>query len=259
MPTLAETQALFRLAVVTGHATGVVPLLENNRQKRLAIHRRNYQSSLVHALLGKFPAVAWLAGTPFVTEAATSFVEQHPPQRPCIAEYGETFPRFLSTRPGAERTPYLEGFAALEWHIGHMTIAVTEQPITIEEISLVDPETLSGMRLRLQCGARYLRASWPVDELMKLYLSDGAPDHLVFDPAEVLLEIRGSRGEFHMSRLEEPEFRFRECLVHGLSIGAAAEQAMDTHDQFDVGASLVRLITEGLAAAITTCDPGEDS
>ena len=136
MPTLAETQALFRNAVVTGDAAGVAPLLEVSREKRLAIHRRNYQSSLVHALLGKFPAVAWLTGTPFVTEAAASFVEQYPPERPCIAEYGETFPRFLSTLPGSDRTPYLEAFATLEWHIGHITIAVADQSVTLEQISI---------------------------------------------------------------------------------------------------------------------------
>ena len=78
MPTLAETQALFRNAVVTGDVAGVAPLLEVSREKRLAIHRRNYQSSLVHALLGKFPAVAWLTGTPFVTEAAASLCRAIP-------------------------------------------------------------------------------------------------------------------------------------------------------------------------------------
>lgn len=258
MSTLAETQALFRNAVVTGDVAGVAPLLEASRQRRLSIHRRNYQSSLVHALLGKFPALAWLTGTPFLTEAANAFVEQHPPDRPCIAEYGETFPKFLSTLPGADWTPYLGAFAMLEWHIGHITIAVAEQFLTLEQISSVDPEALAETRLSLQRGARYLRAPWPVDELMKLYLSDGAPDNLVFDPANVFLEIRGSRGEFDISRLQEAEFLFRESLVQGLPIADAAEQAMDSDASFDAGASLVRLAAEGLVIGIGDRSKGDD-
>lgn len=257
MPTLADIQALFRSAVVTGDVGGASSLLDD-RHKRLAIHRRNYQSSLVQAILGKFRAVTWLAGEPFVTQGATSFVEEHPPQRPCIAEYGETFPRFLSMRPGAERMPYLQNFATLEWHIGHMTLAVPEAPLSTEEISRIDPESLTEVRLNLQRGVRYLSAAWPVDSLMSLYLTGTAPDRLVLNPEDVFLQIRGSRGEFHIARLEASDFAFRERLVQGLSIGAAAEQVMDIHESFDVGASLVRVITEGLAVAITRFDQEVD-
>jgi hypothetical protein len=251
VPTLAETQSLFRRAVVAGDAAGVAPLLEMRWRKRLTIHRRNYQSSLVNALLGKFPAVTWLVGTPFITEAAECFVELHPPQKPCIAEYGDMFPGFLSARSGAASLPYLEGFAALEWHIGHVTVAVEQLPLTIGEISAVDPEKLPDLRLALQPGVRYLRAAWPVDDLMKLYLTCAAPDRLVFDPADVFLEIRGSRGEFHMNRLEEAEFRFRECLVDGLPIGDAAEHAANVIDAFNAGTSLIRLISEDLVIGMT--------
>jgi hypothetical protein len=50
---IADTQSLVRRAVVTGDATRVVPLLIGGRDagKRLAIHRRHYETSLVTALL----------------------------------------------------------------------------------------------------------------------------------------------------------------------------------------------------------------
>lgn len=183
MFTLAETQARIRDAVITGEMTDSAAVLDDRNEKRIAIHRRNYQSSLVEALLGKFPAVVWLAGAPFVAEVAKCFIDQFPPQKPCIAEYGENFPEYLSTRPGAERMPYLKTFAELEWHIGHMAIAIPEPH-----------------------AVRYLRSSWPVDELMKLYLTDSAPDRLEFAPCDVFLEIRGARGEFQFDRLPKAEF-----------------------------------------------------
>src|SRR5260370_9183453 len=102
MPTLAELQSGVRDAVIEGKSTGIASLLVGGRdgRKRLEIHSRHYETSLVDALVGKFPATGWLVGAPFVTETARHYVHQRPPDVPCIAEYGEEFPQFLAERPG---------------------------------------------------------------------------------------------------------------------------------------------------------------
>jgi len=98
---LADIQLFFRNAVVTGDVAHIRALLSDatDPENGLGIHRRNYEVSLVTALLTKFPATVWLAGTSFVTEAARDFIRHHPPQAPCIAEYGDEFPRFLAGFP----------------------------------------------------------------------------------------------------------------------------------------------------------------
>ena len=252
MPTLAETQALFRHAMVTGDFSGVAGLLDGRFQKRIAIHRRNYQSSLVDALLGKFPAVAWLVGIEFVREAAETFIEQCPPQKPCIAEYGEKFSEFLSTRPGAELVPYLQKFAELEWHIGHMAIAIPERHVAITEMSSIDSEKIPELRMSLQHGVRYVRSSWPIDELMRLYVTDCVPEQFEFAPCDVFLEVRGARGAFQINRLPEPDYCFRESLANGLRIGDSAGRAMDVDELFDAGSALVQMITAELVTSIVT-------
>ena len=90
-----------------GEAETVAPLLVggNDPRKRLAIHHRHYETSLVTALLDRFPATIWLVGSTFVTETARQFVRRRPPSRPCIAEYGEEFPAFLSAILGAAELP----------------------------------------------------------------------------------------------------------------------------------------------------------
>lgn len=253
MPPLAETQLHFRDAVVTGDASGITPLLTGGRyaEKRLAIHQRHYETSLVKALLGKFPATAWLVGTPFVTEAAKRFVHEHPPQAPCIAEYGEQFPRFLSECPGAERVPYLGEFAELEWHVGHVAIAVDRPAVAIEEFSAIDGDALPDTRLTLQSGLRYLQASWPIDELMKLYSTETAPERFELSPGDAWIEVRGARGEFHIGRLDAAEFIFRKSILELRSIGDAAELALDRNAAFDPGRALAALIHAGLVNAIT--------
>lgn len=252
MRPLAETQAQLRLAVVARDPVGIVPLLVGGRdpQKRLAIHQRNYETSLVKALLGKFPATNWLAGTPFLVESAREFIRVRPPSAPCIAEYGGDFPMFLGTRPLAERVPYLRWFAELEWHLGHVSIAVDEPALGLGDMSSLDPASLADATLAIQPGVRYLQAPWSIDELMQLYLTEKAPDHFQLAAADVRLEIRGARGEFRINRLGAAEFEFRVAIQSGWAIGRAAELALEADADFDAGRCFAKLMTEGLATTI---------
>lgn len=251
---LGNLQSRLRQAVITGEAGELVPLLVGGRdvEKRLAIHHRHYQASLVAALLGKFPATTWLVGAPFMTEAAGHFVREHSPQAPCIAEYGEQFPPFLSRCPAADRMPYLLGFAELEWCIGKVSVAVDEPASTVEDVAKVARETLADAVLTLQPGLRYLLAPWPIDDLMKLYLTDSAPDQLSFAPADTRIEVRGARGEFQINRLDAGDFAFRKALLEGRSIGDAAERALDADAAFDPGRALAALVAEHLVTALTS-------
>jgi hypothetical protein len=253
--TLAEIQSRFRNVVIRGGAEDLAllkPLLSGGKkpETRLRIHQRNYSTSLLDALLTKFPATAWLVGTSFLTEAARQFVVEYPPQAPCIAEYGLGFPEFLSRLPGVERTPYISDFARLEWYLGKVAIAVDEEPVGRQEFSAIDPDDLPDMRLTLQSGLFYLDASWPVDELMKFHLSEAVPDRFEITPDGVRMEVRGARGEFYFNRLEDAPYAFRKSVRNGCSIGDAAECALGINARFDPGEALASLIAEGLVTAV---------
>jgi len=255
MLTVAEIQLHFRNAVVQGdeqHVGSLASLLVGGRSpgKRLIIYQRNYRRSLVDALLIKFPATGWLLGSRLLTEAATRFIRECPPQAPCIAEFGAEFPDFLSRCPVAERAPYVREFAVLEWHLGKVSIAVADLPVSVEELSSIDTEALTDTRLELQPGLHYLTASWPVDELMELYLSETVPDRFELSPAEVRIEILGARGEFKLNRLDQAEATFRKAISEGESIGDAAEAALEVNARFDPGKGLAALLAAGLIKAI---------
>ena len=258
MPSLAETQLRIRRAVVDGDTAGTALLLIGGRNpgRRLAIHARHYRASLVAAIRTKFPATAWLLGTPVLDEAAQEFVRRHPPSTPCIAEYAEEFPGFLSTYLGAARVPYLCSFAELEWHLGQVAIAVDQPALALDAFSTFEIRTLMDTSLTLQSGLRYLRASWPVDDLMKLYLTDTAPAEYRLAPTDVWLEVRGSRGEFHLDRLDAAEFIFRQAVLERQSIGAAAERALDAGAGFDVGRAFTTLVRGGYVIGTTSPDRG---
>jgi Putative DNA-binding domain len=255
MHKLGEIQSHFRNAVIQPDSNVVTTLAllltgGDAPEKRLAIHQRNYRHSLVEALLVKFPATAWLMGTSFLFAAAERFVCEHPPAAPCIAEYGSDFSAFLSRWRGAERAPYLRDFVELEWCVGQVAIAVDGPALESEHFSRLDPDVLPSLYLALQPGLYFLQPRWPVDELMTLYLSDTAPDRLDLSPADVWIQIRGARGQFHITRLGRAEFMFRKSIADGRSIGDAAESALDLDADLDPGQALASLISSGLVAGV---------
>jgi len=250
---LAEVQSHFRNALIDCEVDQIAPILVGGREpeKRLTIHQRNYETSLVDALLVKFPATGWLIGTPFLTEAARRFAHEHPPQAPCIAEYGAAFPGFLSKHTGAERLLYLRDFADLEWRVGQVAIAVDRLPISGDAFSNIAPEMVQDKQLTLQPGLRYLKTSWPVDELIKLYLTETAPNQLELAPADVWIEVRGARGVFQLNRLDTGDFSFRKFASEGRSIGEAAELARDVDETFDPGQALAALLADGVVVQVS--------
>jgi len=194
--TLADIQAGIRDALVDGNGASVAPVLLGGSRpaQRLAIHQRHYVASLTRALVERFPATVWLVGSELVTHVATLFIREHPPSKPCVAEYGDEFPRYLGAHPAAESLPYLTQFAELEWHLGRLALATEDST-----------------------NMQYVHLDWALDELIGFYLTDIAPDAYALRQEDVWLEIRGLRGELQMNRLTGDEFA---CRVAAQPTGA---------------------------------------
>jgi Putative DNA-binding domain len=198
----------------------------------------------------RFPATGWLLGTSLVEEAVRYFIREHPPSAPCLAEYGEGLPQFLATWPGAERVPCLHEFTDLDWHLGRLAVSVDLPAITRSDCAAIAPCELADAVVGIQPGTHYTRSTWPIDELMTMYLRDAAPNRLTVIATEVWIEARGGRGSLRLARLTAAEFSFRVALFEGLPIEAAAERAMRSDEAFDPGAALVALVDAGLATSI---------
>ena len=184
---LAEMQSAMRDALVMGESERATPFIDPRWSSRLAIHQRNYEASLVAAIVARFPATEWLIGVEALQAAACAFVHGHPPTAPCIAEYAQGFPAFIAAMPGAAALQYLYDFAELDWHQGRIAIAV----------DAAAPDAV-----------HYLYSPWPIDRLMAKFLNPDTPDE-PFEPEDIWLEVRGSRGAFAFHRLSPEEFHER--------------------------------------------------
>ena len=250
---LVETQRRIRRAVVDADSGTALSMLVGgpDPRTRLAIHQRHYETSLVTALLNRFPATGWLVGSAQLLEPARSFIRQRPPRAPCIAEYGRGFPDWLRTSPVANRVPYLSAFAEFDWHLGRVAVEVEQSPVEISTLAAVPPTSVPDVQVMLQPGLHYLSANWPIDELMRLFVTNTAPDRLTQSSESVWLEIRGARGDFSFHRLAESDFTFRLSLCQGGTLGASAERALGVDATFDPGPAVAGLFTAGLAVGAT--------
>lgn len=249
---LADLQRRMRNALVGPSAADLHGVLRGGRdpERRFAIHQRHVEASLASAIAGRFPATGWLVGGRRLDAAARAFVRAHPPQAPCIAEYGEAFPGFLATWPDTARLRYLRDFAMLEWHVGRVAVEIAHPAFDRTALAGVDIEALPLMSVRLQPGLHYLRTAWDLDGLLQQFLADEAAERWQLCEADVRLEVRGARGAFHLSRLDAGTFAFRDALSAGASFDSAAAMTTGIDPAFDPGAALLALLDEGLLVAL---------
>jgi putative DNA-binding protein len=221
---IADLQSDITAAMLGARDLAGAPIVGGaNPTRRFAVHSRHYTASVSRAIVERFAATVWLVGSAPIVRAATAFVREHPPTRPCMAEYGELFPSFLESRRDDGLPAYVGQFAAIDWHLGRVAIAVDAPAIA--SLAHDDLARIVDARMTLQDGVAYLHANWPLDELMSFYLSGRAPDAYTLRAESVFLEIRGSRGELRMQRLAHGEFVFRSGLSRGSTLGEAASAA----------------------------------
>jgi hypothetical protein len=132
-----------------------------------------------------------------------------------------------------------------------VSIAVEVRAVDVRSLPQ-DALSLAAASLALQPGLRYLRADWPVDDLLKRYLSDTAPDAYELKPADRWIEVRGGRGRFEINAIAPGAWVFRSGLQRGDTVVTAADRALAVEAAFDPGAALVALLRDGLVARIDT-------
>jgi hypothetical protein len=256
---LADIQHQIRDAVVNPHGGPVAARLVGgtNPAKRLDIHRRHYEVSLTAAVVGRFPATAWLIGARRLEDAARGFVHEHPPMAPCIAEYGTAFPTFLATWSETAHLTYVPPFADLDWHLGRVAVSIDVAAVARAEVARIAPTDLADAVVHLQPGIHYVEASWPIDMLITMYLTDLSPESWTLTAEVVHLEVRGARGSFRFSRLTAADYAFRTSLSAGRTLGDAAAHALGVDTDFDPGVALVALIDERAIVGIGRSETGE--
>lgn len=256
---LRERQRHFAAALLDPGMTVPLGLIGPDLQpskKRFNVYRNNVVAGLVEALKAAFPAVRRIVGDEFFAAMARVYVALEPPRSPIMLDYGNTFPDFIQTFEPAKSVPYLPDVARLERAWAESYHAAEMPPADPVQLSTIDLQSLSEIRLRLHPSVRVVRSAFPIVHLWLMNIDCGVPTAI--DPSsagEHALVVRPV-ADVEVRRLPVGAATFILRLAADAPVGDATKIALDESADFDLTGTLRDLF---VANAIAGWKTREDS
>ena len=253
---LRETQTRIADAVLDGSIDAVATLVRADRlpsAERLRIYHNHTLTSLATALGDNFPVVRRLVGEDFFRAMAKQFVSAHPPQNPCLSDYGDGFADFLAGFEPARALPYLPDVARLE----RLRIAVAFAPETpaldLAALAARPADAQGRWRIALRPSAGLMNSSYPVDRIWRAnQAADVPPVDLGTGPVSLLV-WRNPEG-CQIEPLDSGSFAFFAAAARGATLEEAAVAAFAADPEFD----LVAALAVHRRCQVLADTPGED-
>jgi hypothetical protein len=249
MPTLAELQGAFGQALLGGDEQRAAALVLGDGltpESRLGVYRHHVFTTLTAALKSTYPVVCRLVDERFFGYAADRYIRSHPPEGPCLVEYGASFPAFLAEFDPCRPVPYLPDVARLEWALHSAIHAEEAAPVDAAALRALPLDELPRLRFRLDPSLTLLPSRWPVDEIWRANQPEADPALAVdLGAGGVWLEARRLGEDAMVRRLDPGTHRFRRALQEGQSLEEAAA-ALEHDEPFDLPAAIQALFGERL-------------
>lgn len=243
--TLAELQAAYRGYLLSGDSAPLAAQIiadSFDGPERLAIYRNNFLISLGEALKANFPVTLQLLGKDFFEQAARRFVLAQPPQRPCLFEYGASFPDYLRDLPQLSALPYVADMARFEFARIAAFNAASEPAVTPDALAGLSPEQLESLPIRRARHAQIVAARAPVLALWQAHQA-AEPDLSTIDmtPRPHALLVCRPEQALMFQELDLSASAFLLAAERETSLGVAAARCGASDD-----ATLGRIIALAL-------------
>jgi hypothetical protein len=226
---LADLQAAYRRYLLSGDSTRLASAIVADSfdpPERLNIYRNNFLIGLIEALKANFPVTLQLVGSDFFEQAARRFVLAHPPQRPCLFEYGGAFPGYLGDLPQLSALPYVADMARFEFARVAAYNAPVERYIAADTLADLSPEQLQDLQIRRARHAQIVPVDAPVVALWAAHQVP-EPDLSRIDVTarpQTLLVCRPDRA-LVVRELDTPVAQFLSAAREVTPLGEVATQA----------------------------------
>ena len=161
-------------------------------------------------------------------------------------------PAFIEGFEPAHSLPYLADMARLELACVRAFHAADAEPVAEAVVAqaLASGERIGELRFGLHPSLSLLRSASAVASLWAAHQGEGGPGSVAIDQAESALVVR--RGlDVLVVRLPAGAADFVASLQRGETLGAAASEALQATNTFELSAALALLLRHG---ALTTID-----
>ena len=250
MASLHELQASITYALLGGDARAAAASVDGDGLApgaRLDIYRHHVMTTLTAALEATFPVVCRLVDRRFFAYAADAYIREHPPDAPCLFEYGETFPQFLAGFPPCRSHRYLPDVARLEWALEVARHAPASARIDPAKLGAVAIEDMPRLTVSLDPSLGLVSSPWPIDRIWKAHQPDvAAPPAVDLAAGGVHLEVRRVEGVVVMRSVDSACHAFRTALAQGRTLEQAATVALATDSEFHLTGAIRDLVDDGV-------------
>jgi hypothetical protein len=220
---------------------------------RLEIYRRAYRSRLVECLADDYPVLQHALGPVAFVELCRGYVARHPSRSPSLNYFGArmaTFCRDEAPEPFAERA-FASDLATLEWAIVEVIHAPSSDPLTVEDLSKLRPESWASARMMPNTALRIVRTEYPVNAYFQAVHDDADPPLPAAEPSATVV-YRSGTTVWRMD-LSEPMFQVITALVAGETLGASlsrAERALAGVDSEQAARSVTNWFREWVSSGL---------
>jgi hypothetical protein len=223
-PSLRDVQRALRASLVecdesaAAHfvvADGLTP------ERRLAVYRHTFESTLANALRLSYPAIRRLVGADFFEGAATVFARERPPRASCLDLYGDNFADFLAAFAPAASLPYLPDVARLEWAVNRALHAPDAEALDPNRLAAIDSELHERIRFVVEPSVSVLAVDYPADAIWRAVLAQDDAGLAAVDLADgpVRLLIQRLASGIEVVRIDAAAFGVTTALIQGQMLG----------------------------------------
>lgn len=234
-----------------GDFSALSPWLDGaDGQMRFSVYRNTVAKGLIDALAAQFPTVAKVAGEAWMREAGLRFARRHPPASASLIAYGEAFPAWLESYPGAAETPWLSDLARLDAAWRRSFFAPDGAPLPADAVIQVEPSQFARLAVELHPACIFLEFANGVPSLWLALQADDHPAELdLRDSAEAIVFLRPDLDVSPRS-LAPAGAVFLTACARGHSLAGAAEAALARDPAADLTGLFSTLIAGGAFARL---------
>jgi hypothetical protein len=146
--------------------------------QRIGIYRNSVHGILLQYLGSLYPVCQQLLGDAFFEAASDRYVDQSPPTRPFLAEYGDGFANFLQQHPALLNMQWIADMARLEWARHQAWNAVNQPASDFAQLMTLDEVQQESLTLHTPDSAHLLPSDYAIHAVWLAHQPEDHPEKL---------------------------------------------------------------------------------
>lgn len=153
--------------------------------QRVGIYRNSVHGILWQYLGSLYPVCQQLLGEAFFEAVCDQYIDQYPPTRPFLAEYGDGVADFLRQHSSLITLPWIADVARLEWARHQAWNAVNQPAADFSQLMALDEEQQACLILHTPDSAQLLRSDYAIHAVWLAHQPEDSPEKLPLEQLQI--------------------------------------------------------------------------